>query len=462
VAGTDTARGPPRGGGGPPPPPAGEALRHPLPHQTFGASSDQHQRRCRVETRGVPVDDVEGGQQRGGGPLVGGEQDLLGGGGVPQTGDGPCRLGQVGGPLPVEERQHDDVGVLGGVAPIESEPCRDPVDGEGAVQGGGEGEEPAGGVGESGDRPGRVDHPALRHRVGGPGGPQADDGNAGFESETDRGPHVVSGTGPDRDPAGEPQLRRFVAGLTGRIAGAEHVGKKGPVQPDGVELEHLVDVVTGLGRPPRRSGGVAPVGGAVTREPFRQVVVGETDRLGGGGDGRFVAAQPRPLGGGEGGHRHHPDRFGPHLGSAEGVDQLESFGGGADVVPQHRRTEGAVVAEDHQPVLLAGDGDGGDLPGPAGGLQRRLQRLPPHLGVGLTRPAGPGDLVLRLAGCHHRAVLDVDDEGLRRLGGTIDTCDEPLTHEHAPCWRPGVSYGSGRGPARSGASGPGTARIDTG
>ncbi len=82
-----------------------------------------------------------------------------------------------------------------------------------------------------------------------------------------------------------------------------------------------------------------------------------------------------------------PDALGPGLG-AQLVAQRGRVGRRARVVPEHGRAQRpAVGAGDHEPVLLAGDRDGADLAGAARLGERRPQRLPPDLGVGLARAA---------------------------------------------------------------------------
>lgn len=156
----------------------------------------------------------------------------------------------------------------------------------------------------------------------------------------------------------------------------------------------------------------------------------QPDRGGGGGRGRFVRAQPRPLGHGERRARHAADPLGPRGGPAPLRHQPLRLRRGPYVVPQqrgpHRR---ARRVQRDQTVLLPGHGHRARLPRRVPALSQRLgERRPPvpriallaHLAADGVRGPAAGD---DRAGCrvHHqhlgglRRAVHADDERSRCL-----------------------------------------------
>ena len=132
----------------------------------------------------------------------------------PQTHQRAGGVGEVRRPLAVEVGDHDDPArarcdfqcgavELGG---RQAEQPRDGVGHLGGVEGADQREVAAGGVGESRHRAGGVGSRAVRHREDGAGGAEGDGHIALDEPESERGRHVVAGSGPDDDLA--PRARR--------------------------------------------------------------------------------------------------------------------------------------------------------------------------------------------------------------------------------------------------------------
>jgi hypothetical protein len=131
----------------------------------------------------------------------------------------------------------------------------------------------------------------------------------------------------------------------------------------------------------------------------------------------LVLGEPAQLGDGEAGQRHAADGIGPR-GRAQLGDEVGRRARRPDVVPEQRRPHDVprVVEGDHA-VLLAGDGDRGDLiQQPA---TRGLEGAPPVLGIDL----GAGGMrSARLV--HHGAGVGIADDDLARLGRRVDPGDE--------------------------------------
>ena len=138
------------------------------------------------------------------------------------------------------------------------------------------------------------------------------------------------------------------------------------------------------------------------------------------GGGRFVLAQPGPLRGRERCHRPaaHPVRQ-PF--STDRLRERRRLWRGARVVPEHRGAQRFAIRPEHnEPVLLAPDRDGGDVPGATRLRERRPKCLPPFARVGFARTAFATDRVPGAATGNDAARLRVDHEHLRRLGRRID------------------------------------------
>src|SRR5690606_31505144 len=364
---------------------------------------------------------VERGQQGGGGAVVGGLEDLAGGGVVAQPVHEPGGVRQVGGALAVEERQHDDAAAGLDRLPVAAEQARHLVDGLGAVERAGQRQPVVQRVGEPGDDAGGVLGVLPGDRVDGAGGAEAEYGGAGFEAEAEGGGHVVAGAGGDGRAFGQRP-----AGLDGASLAGDDPGQQRGVEPD---VAQQVGVVA-LGRPPAGAGGVAAAGDALAGQAFGEVVVRQPSGGGPLGVVRLVLAQPGPLGDGE--------RRGGHAAAAPGegfgavlVDQRGGLPGGADVVPEHGGPDGlAGVVEGDQAVLLAADGDGAGPVGPAGLLDGRAERPPPLLGVALAARAG-GDGVRGTAFSDDGAAVHVYCDGLGRLGGAVDPDHDALCRHGA-------------------------------
>ena len=207
--------------------PARQGLHHPAPGGPSRSTPDEDDGGLGVEAGAVGVDDIEGFEQRQHGSLVCGEQDLAGLGGVAQPGDRRCRVGEVRGPFTVEVGEHDDLGVLGGGVAVEAEPAGDPVDGERAVEGAGQGEESPRGVGEPGHAPGGIHGAGGGAHEGGARGAEADDRDPGSEAQPDRRAGVVAGPRADGDPRPQAQVRGGRRrDLAGGIARSEHPGEQ--------------------------------------------------------------------------------------------------------------------------------------------------------------------------------------------------------------------------------------------
>ncbi len=306
-----------------------------LPGRAAGAAAHEQDRRLGIEAGALFADPVEGLDQRGHGALVGGEQDLLAGGGVAQAGHHAGGARQVGGALAVEVGEHYHAGALGGGVAVEAEPFRHPVDRQRGVERGRQGQEAAAGVRETGDRAAGIGGPLVHRRVGGAGGAQADHRLAGTESQTERRAHVVARAGADHRALGEPQLAGGRPGqLAGRLARPEHVGKQLGIEVD--QVQHVRGVALVLRGPPRGAGGVAPVGGAPAAEALGQEVVREPNRPGGRRRLGLMAAQPGPAGGGERGHGHQADPLRPGLRAAQRLGELSGLRRRAGVVPEDR------------------------------------------------------------------------------------------------------------------------------
>src|SRR5690606_1865762 len=115
--------------------PPGQAQDRLPPGRALGAAADEQQGRGRVGLLAAGAEHVvERGQQGGGGAVVGGLEDLAGGGVVAQRVHEPGGVRQVGGALAVEERQHDDAAAGLDRLPVAAEQARHLVDGLGAVE----------------------------------------------------------------------------------------------------------------------------------------------------------------------------------------------------------------------------------------------------------------------------------------------------------------------------------------
>ena len=222
----------------------------------------------------------------------------------------------------------------------------------GGVERADQGQEPAGGIGEPGDRSGGVRSGRLGDGEGRAAGAQAERQVTGAQAEAEGEGHVVAGAGSDERAAG---ARPLPCGV-GR---SEHLGQRiGPVHL-GVDEVEQIGPVAALGRaPPAGARGVTPVGRPGTGEAEGQPVVGQpdpSDALEGGG---LAPAHPAQLGDGEAGDRHAAARVRPPLGAELGDEGLGVVGR-LGVVPQLGRSDHRAGRVEHdEAVLLSGDRDG--------------------------------------------------------------------------------------------------------
>ncbi len=152
----------------------------------------------------------------------------------------------------------------------------------------------------------------------------------------------------------------------------------------------------------------------------------EADGGGAVGVGRLGVGEPPELGRGEGGDRDDADGIGPRLPAgglvavAEFGDQVGRGPGGTDVVPEQRvPDDGAVLVEADHAVLLAADGDRGDVGEPAGGRRGGGEGLLPGAGSDLGA-AGDG----ARGPPHELAGVRVADHDLAGLRRGVDPRDE--------------------------------------
>ena len=305
-----------------------------------------------------------------------------------QPGDHPRGVRKVGRALAVEVGEDDHLGALRGRLALEPEPLRDAVDGERRVERGGERQEAPARVGEACDGAARVDGALVHHRVGGAGGPEAHDGLARRGAEPERRTHVVARARPDERAGGEAELRRRGARSPRRRprpARARPGAVRGRARSARVPRPSSARRGSTTRRCPRRRRGPSlprPLSRSVRKSWGSRTARVSRRRLG------LVGAQPGPAGSRERGDRHEPDSLRPLRRAAERLAELTRLGRRARVVPEDRRTQRpAVVVRHDEPVLLAGDRDGADLARPARFGERRPQRVPPHLRVGLARAA---------------------------------------------------------------------------
>ena len=158
--------------------------------------------------------------------------------------------------------------------------------------------------------------------------------------------------------------------------------------------------------------------------------MGQADRGDTGGAAWLVVGKPAQLGDGQGGHGDASNGVGPGAAAAglvalpQILDELVGGCGAAGVVPQQGRTDDPPVGieEDHA-VLLAADGQGGDVIEPADGVDDLPQRPPPVVGMDLRagRVGGPG-----LA--DEDAGGGVANDDLARLRRGVDAGDEGHTN----------------------------------
>ncbi len=183
----------------------------------------------------------------------------------------PGGVGQVRGALAVQVGQQGHRGAGFHGLPVQAQQGRDAVDGEGAVEGAGQGQPVAVRVGEARDRAGRVGGAVLRHGVHGARGAEAEHGVAGAQPEAERGGRVVTGAGGDQRALGERQVMA-VAHRPRHLTRPHHPGQHRRVEPD--VPQDLLVVRLAPRSPPTCAGGIAPVGGALPGEPLGEVVVG--------------------------------------------------------------------------------------------------------------------------------------------------------------------------------------------
>ena len=113
-------------------------------------------------------------------------------------------------------------------------------------------------------------------------------------------------------------------------------------------------------------------------QPPRQPVVRQAHRRRRRGVLLLVLGEPAQLGDGERGDGDAADGVGPLLG-AQLRDEVRGRLGRARVVPQQRGPhDGSALVEAHHPVLLAADGDRGDVVEPPGGGERLIQGASPR------------------------------------------------------------------------------------
>ena len=219
----------------------------------------------------------------------------------------------------------------------------------------------------------------VADRERGAAGPEAQGEVARAEPETQGGRHVVARPGADRRSRAPPTRRRRRPGRAPRGA---RVSQSMSVAD---QAQEVVAVAGLAGRPVPGSRGVAPVGGPSAGQAEGQPVVRQQDGRGAPEGLGLAAAQPVQLGDGEAGDGDAAAGGGPAArppGSA--ARSIAGVGRRLGVVPELGGPQHlAVVAEDDEPVLLRGDGDGGrGVPRP-GRRPRRRRRG--------TRPPTPRD-----------------------------------------------------------------------
>lgn len=282
-------------------------------------------------------------------------------------------------------------------------------------------------VSEAGDRSGGVGDRVFGHGEDRAARADRDHGVARSGIESERAPGVVPQTRADH---------RARGGDAHPLGRSEHLGEA----RDATERprEQIEIVGTGRGAPVRSAAGIgavrrerlqvgAEVAGAGRPEaaqPPGEPVVGQGDGSDPGRIGRLVLAQPPQLRARERRHGHDSDPARVFLGTDFGHERRRGLGA-ADVVPEQGVTHHAPLhVERHEPVLLGGDRDRGDVVQSAGIDDRALECRPPGLGVHLR--AGR---MRRPAGAHDLSRLQVVHTHLAALRGRIhpgDVCRHPL------------------------------------
>ena len=214
------------------------------------------------------------------------------------------------------------------------------------------------------------------------GRPERDEHVPGLQLHAQHGRSVVPGARPEHRTATLERARRF-----GR---AEHARCARPRAER--QLEQVVAVLAGAGRPVAGAAGVAAVGDelAAPTEAPRQPVVRQADRRRAGRVVGLGVGEPAQLGHGQGRDEHGTDRVRPRLATA--VQLGGQLGGGVrrtQVVPEQGvADDGTVLSEADHAVLLRTDRDPGDVVQATGRGDRLLQRVPPCVRVAPPYPPG--------------------------------------------------------------------------
>ena len=367
---------------------------------------------------------VDGGGEPEQHPLHDGTGEVLGrrvGAGQPVQRPGRAR--EVGGALTVQvgqQRQAACARLRGEGEPVEpgevgAEHRRARGEHASGVEGADERQEAALGVREGLHRPRGVGRRAVVPGERRAARAERDDDVARGQAEPEGRSHVVAGPRRDRDAGcrAPHHLRR---------RGHPRHGQVGPVGRVPEEVEAVVAAarrpvagagrVAGIGRPP------VVIAAAVPEDAAGEPVVGEHAGAGAGKALRLVARDPAQLA-----HRGRRDRYDPGgVGPGLRPQLVDEVGGRrrrAGVVPEERRAHhGVGLVEQHHAVLLAPDGEGGDiLEQSVGG--RLLPGRPPVARFDLG--------AVRVGGAPHAddlAGLGVAHDDLARLGRGVDPGDE--------------------------------------
>jgi len=268
--------------------------------------------------------------------------------------------------------------------------------------------------------------------------------------------HVVPAAGGHRAAGGQAEPRRRLRAQPSRhLLRAGEGGQRGPEPP-----RAAVDRIQNLALPGAAAGIEEAGPGGVPRlrpeppgEPEVQVVVGQQDVADAGKVLRLALAQPLQLGDGVAGQGHDAEAAQPLRRAAEARDQRGVLPGRLGVVPQLGRADDLErLVEDHQPVLLGGDGHPGDLHRRGGGhrlahglLERRHPPLRPLLaGAVLALDERVGSVAAA-----QPPPVGVDQQRLGSLGAAVDSEVGRGPHAarrpgrgHRPRWGRGVGTGS--------------------